>query len=504
MSASSVLPTTTGGPSAPWCSSGLGLRPFIASSDWAQQVKQLREQPTWREAAAAEAERQAANNVEADNHLRLLASAVAHTPGSSPRQRAYALALLAHEDVEGARDGLLLAIELGDAQAPADYSRLAPPPAPPWGLRATPAQRQQRARRAETAWAPYALAVATHDSLDDESVLQLLRSPALRSPFVIQGADVHGLSRWGHTQYQSAFESFPARLMASRSGIFSYFNPKTVRVRGRGLTPPSVTPSAFTGAGTAPLLEPRCASIHWAAADPLLRYAPIVPADNASRCCSPHHVVAIAEHDAWAALAAEAAGLDEAVEAAAVEAAAGAAAEETVGRAAGAAPVLERGEAIYLRLHFPRQHPDAVIIQTLLSPRALAANLSRMPQGRYALYLSNAGTVTNLHYDADDGLLHQLTGRKSVALWAPKDAHHLRTCGDACGSICRRRSQWDGELPPMGGAAGGWPGAGVPPYHVILEPGQTLFIPQGWLHYVTSLSTPTASYVFSVEPWRGL
>ena len=199
--------------------------------------------------------------------------------------------------------------------------------------------------------------------------------------------------------------------------------------------------------------------------------------DNTSRCCDPHHAVAADEHDAWAAFAGD----------------------------TDAKPLLAAGEALYLRLHFDKQHPDRDTIQALLSPRCLA-NQEQVRQARYSLYLSTSGTVTNLHFDKSDGLLHQLTGHKSVALWAPGDTERLRMCGDRCGAICCRRSFWDGELPPIGavGEADGvftsaWPPPGVQTHHVIVEPGDTLFIPAGWPHYVTSLSATTASYVFALD-----
>ena len=134
------------------------------------------------------------------------------------------------------------------------------------------------------------------------------------------------------------------------------------------------------------------------------RFTPLSSGDDASQCCAPHHAIGAAEHDAWAALAGEST----------------------------ATPVLEAGEAVYLRLHFAKEHPDRRVIQRLLSPRCLADQQAR--QSRYSLYLSTAGSVTNLHYDNFDGLLHQLTGRKSIALWAPADARHLRMCGERCAS----------------------------------------------------------------------
>ena len=341
-----------------------------------------------------------------------------------------------------------------------------------------------RAERAERLWPQFATRVVLHDSIDAQNLLDYMsrHEPA---PFIARDAsDLHGLDRWSIQDYHRAFGTFPTRLMASRTGVFSYFNPKTVRLQNAA--------TAVTDATTRADADSResveaCEGIRWPMADPLLDFVPLTPSDNTSLCCAPHHAIGDTnEHDAWATLVGEAT----------------------------ARPVLETGEAIYLRLHFAAQHPDRQVIQQLLSPRCLANQEAH--QSRYSLYLSTKGTVTNLHFDLSDGLLHQLTGRKSVALWAPADARHLRMCGERCGAICRRRSFWDGELPPVtkldrstsDGASSdptvsgmtnwSWPAPGVQTHHAVLEPGDTLFIPAGWPHYVTSLSATTASYVFAL------
>ena len=92
--------------------------------------------------------------------------------------------------------------------------------------------------------------------------------------------------------------------------------------------------------------------------------------------------------------------------------------------------------------HAPRPPHRRSLLQGLLTP----ASLRKARQTRYSLYLSSEGTATNLHFDKTPGLLHQLTGRKSVALWPPSEWLRLRPCGDSCGDSCQRRSLWDGEV----------------------------------------------------------
>ncbi|WP_316214639.1 cupin-like domain-containing protein [Bradyrhizobium sp. SZCCHNR2035] len=97
------------------------------------------------------------------------------------------------------------------------------------------------------------------------------------------------------------------------------------------------------------------------------------------------------------------------------------------------------------------------------------------------LWLGPGGYITHMHYDADgrDNLLHQVFGRKRFILAPPSSAKRI-------GSILNKgifspeslnesdRNDW---ISFIGGC------------EVVLEPGETLFIPALWWHYAEYLST---------------
>ncbi|MGC7837682.1 cupin-like domain-containing protein [Pseudomonas wayambapalatensis] len=113
------------------------------------------------------------------------------------------------------------------------------------------------------------------------------------------------------------------------------------------------------------------------------------------------------------------------------------------------------------------------------------------PYFHHSLYISPRfwlgpkGTLTPLHRDDTDNLFAQVWGEKSMLLAAP---HHREALG------CWATS-------PLGGLEGcdfdpdnpdfeGFPAArDVEFLHVHLGPGDLLFLPEGWFHQVTSLST---------------
>ena len=121
------------------------------------------------------------------------------------------------------------------------------------------------------------------------------------------------------------------------------------------------------------------------------------------------------------------------------------------------------------------------------APASFLAQLARalrLDLTNVAPYLSQAGCVTNLHWDGADGVLAQTRGEKLVALFAPGTMP--RPAPES--SPCFRRSYHDGQCPP--GAA----------LHVLLTPGRGLFIPGGWAHHVTSLSPRTLGCVWRLGP----
>lgn len=114
------------------------------------------------------------------------------------------------------------------------------------------------------------------------------------------------------------------------------------------------------------------------------------------------------------------------------------------------------------------------------------------------------GTITPLHTDPYHNLLVQVVGRKYVRLYSPAETPRMRPRGSEGGVDMSNTSMWDV------GAEEGWycdvkEGGGekslaefkeIPFVDCILEPGDTLYIPIGWWHYVQGLSAS-----FSVSFW---
>lgn len=147
-------------------------------------------------------------------------------------------------------------------------------------------------------------------------------------------------------------------------------------------------------------------------------------------------------------------------------------------------------------------------------------------------WLGPPGTITPLHTDPYHNLLVQVVGRKYVRLYAPHQTGRMRARGKEGGVEMGNTSLWDvGVLegwdarPGVGGGggddedddegegegdgeedeavgagqenrAGGEDFKEIPFMDCILEPGDTLYIPIGWWHYVRGLSVS-----FSVSIW---
>lgn len=99
--------------------------------------------------------------------------------------------------------------------------------------------------------------------------------------------------------------------------------------------------------------------------------------------------------------------------------------------------------------------------------------------GAVFLWFGPAGTVTPLHHDVVNVMLVQVYGRKLVRLISPLETHCVYNDVGVFSKVDPTAPDLD-AFPRY---------AQVRPFHVLLEPGQALFIPVGWWHHVTALDT---------------
>jgi len=98
------------------------------------------------------------------------------------------------------------------------------------------------------------------------------------------------------------------------------------------------------------------------------------------------------------------------------------------------------------------------------------------------LWFGPAGTLTPLHCDDRSVLFVQVTGRKQVKMIAPYFLGNVYN-DDRCYSSVDLESVDLDRFPAM---------RDVPVLETVLEPGECLFIPLGWWHWVRSLEISTS------------
>lgn len=99
------------------------------------------------------------------------------------------------------------------------------------------------------------------------------------------------------------------------------------------------------------------------------------------------------------------------------------------------------------------------------------------------IWFGPAGTITGYHDDVSDNQLSQVVGRKLVKLISPDQAEFVYRRNDKYdpnGHVCAIDvDNWDVEThPKFALAKAEW---------TVIGPGDTLFIPANWAHYVRSL-----------------
>ncbi|KAI8919278.1 hypothetical protein DFJ77DRAFT_427481 [Powellomyces hirtus] len=106
-------------------------------------------------------------------------------------------------------------------------------------------------------------------------------------------------------------------------------------------------------------------------------------------------------------------------------------------------------------------------------------------------WLGPRGTVSPLHHDPHNNLFAQVVGRKYIRCYDPAYSRNVYPHDDA--SMMSNTSRVDVEAPDVNA----FPDFPATPYlECIVEPGDLLFIPRGWWHYVRSLELS-----FSVSFW---
>jgi lysine-specific demethylase 8 len=99
-----------------------------------------------------------------------------------------------------------------------------------------------------------------------------------------------------------------------------------------------------------------------------------------------------------------------------------------------------------------------------------------------AAWIGPAGTVTGYHIDWGDNVFAQVCGRKEIRLVAPKDSRYMYPCNRFDQGTTSSEvdvDHYDAERHPLFRKA--------IEYRIVLQPGDMLFIPRGWWHYVRSL-----------------
>ena len=143
---------------------------------------------------------------------------------------------------------------------------------------------------------------------------------------------------------------------------------------------------------------------------------------------------------------------------------------------------IDRGERCYL-------HQAALERFGGLLDEIDLSDLTAVP--RYGINLWVGGqTRSGLHFDSADNVLVQIYGPKRAVVVAPKYARALHVLPDVPSK--------SGLSPDEIESGGGGPLSGIERWRTTLNPGDALYIPRGWWHY---LASPGAS--ISINHWHG-
>ena len=139
-------------------------------------------------------------------------------------------------------------------------------------------------------------------------------------------------------------------------------------------------------------------------------------------------------------------------------------------------------------------NPPLSSLKTDCLPLPAVLDATVADQFSVGFWFGPKGTVTPLHHDASNILFGQVRGRKQVKLVAPDFLHRLYNTHSCYSSVDLEQVDYK-SYPLM---------RGVPVREVVLKPGEFLFIPVCWWHWVksvdTSISVSFQNFYFNGPP----
>ncbi|XP_013196335.2 lysine-specific demethylase 8 isoform X2 [Amyelois transitella] len=142
--------------------------------------------------------------------------------------------------------------------------------------------------------------------------------------------------------------------------------------------------------------------------------------------------------------------------------------------------------------HWPalNKWKDPEYFKKLAGPRTVPVELETDEPVDIMAWFGPKGTVSALHHDPKKNLLTQVVGTKQLFLFSPNDTPYLYPHSH---ELLNNTAQVDPREPDLEK----FPNyKEATAYHCILSPGQMLYIPPKWWHFVESLSIS-----FSVSFW---
>lgn len=150
-------------------------------------------------------------------------------------------------------------------------------------------------------------------------------------------------------------------------------------------------------------------------------------------------------------------------------------------------PILAAHEKYYLYQSPAENHSS--LLADLATPAQLPSDEHQ--HCIRALWISSAGNKTPPHWDSYDNVMMQIRGKKRFILWEPK--HYENLYIRPLGQQHDRQSPVDINNPDLAR----YPDyKNARPLECVLEPGDTLYIPLGWMHFVE-----TMDFSISVSNW---